>query len=123
MWPVEIGMSSISSGYFLSGLCSVLLLVDGVGPTPGAGDAFGIWASPGVIEVIGLVLYLTPSTSALGALLLTAYLGGITAIHAGSDQVTRDVVFPIYVGLLMWTGLFVRDAPLRTAVFRWSSSR
>ena len=90
-------MATTTSGYVLSALSSLLLLLD----------------NPGGLVVTGVLLYLTPATSALGAVILTACLGG-TAV--------RDAPFPIYVGLLMWTGLFERDARLRAAVFRWRSS-
>ena len=113
-------MSSI--GYLLSGVPSVFLLLDALSKLSDAA-AGGSRPHLGVLELACVVLYLTPATSAVGAVLLTAYLGGIAAMHAGSgNPLPADVVFPIYVGSLIWTGLLVRDARLRTAVFRWSSS-
>ena len=80
-----------------------------------ANTVFGI----GVIELVCLVLYLVPRTSVLGALLLTGYLGGAIATHVrvGSPLVGYTL-FPIYVALFVWGGLFLRDAGLR-AFFPW----
>jgi hypothetical protein len=71
---------------------------------------FGI----GVIELVCLVLYLVPRTSVLGALLLTGYLGGAIATHVrvGSPLVGYTL-FPIYVALFMWGGLYLRETRLR----------
>lgn len=61
-----------------------------------------------------LVIYLIPQTSVLGAILWTGYLGGAIATHVrvGSPLFTH-VLFPIYVALLLWGGLWLRDDRLR----------
>jgi hypothetical protein len=68
----------------------------------------------GVIELVCLVLYLIPQTSVFGALLLTGYLGGAIATHVriGSPLLTHKL-FPIYVALLVWGGLYLREPRLR----------
>jgi DoxX-like family len=60
-----------------------------------------------------------PRTSILGALLLTGYLGGAIASHVriGSPLFTH-ILFPVYVALLIWCGLVLRDADLRAFVRR-----
>jgi hypothetical protein len=65
------------------------------------------------------VLYVYPRTSVLGAVLLTAYLGGAVATHAriGSPLFTH-ILFGVYLSVLLWGGLFLRDARLR-ALFPW----
>ena len=49
----------------------------------------------------------------LGAILLTAYLGGAVATHvrAGSPLFTH-VLFGVYVGIVVWAGLYLRDSAL-----------
>ena len=71
----------------------------------------------GALELACLVLYVTPRTSILGAILLTGYLGGAVATHVrvGSPLFTH-VLFPIYVGALLWGGLWLREARLRALV-------
>jgi DoxX-like family len=69
----------------------------------------------GIIELVCLVVYLIPRTSILGAILLTGYLGGAVATHVriGSPLLSHTL-FPIYVGMLIWLALFLRDDRLRT---------
>jgi hypothetical protein len=71
----------------------------------------------GVIELACLVLYLVPRTAVLGALLLTGYLGGAIATHVRiSSPLLTHTLFPIYVALLLWGGLYLRDERLRALV-------
>lgn len=63
----------------------------------------------GLIEIACLVLYVIPPTTLVGALLLTAYLGGATAIQV---RVGDPFYFPVLMGLLLWLGLLLRDPRL-----------
>jgi hypothetical protein len=71
-----------------------------------------------VISGIGFALlacttvYLVPRTSVLGAVLLTAYLGGAVATQVRVGASLFETVFPIMIALLMWAGLFLRDQRL-----------
>lgn len=69
----------------------------------------------GIIELVCVIVYVIPSTSILGAVLLTGYLGGAVAtqIRVGAPLFST-VLFPVYVGLLIWGGLYLRDERLRT---------
>lgn len=71
----------------------------------------------GVTELACLALYLYPRSSILGAVLMTAYLGGAVAtqLRVGSP-VFSHLLFGVYLGLFMWGGLWLRDAMLR-AIF------
>ena len=71
----------------------------------------------GIIELVCAGLYLVPRTSVLGALLLTGYLGGAIATHVrvGSPLLSHTL-FPIYVALVLWGGLYLREARLRALV-------
>jgi hypothetical protein len=71
----------------------------------------------GIIELVCVAVYVTPRTAVLGAILLTGYLGGAVATHVriGSPLLSH-VLFPVYVGLLVWGSLFLRDGRLRTLV-------
>jgi hypothetical protein len=68
----------------------------------------------GVVLLICTLLYAAPQTAVLGAVLLTGYLGGAVATHvrAGSPLFTH-VLFGVYLGVLAWGGLYLRDARLR----------
>lgn len=71
----------------------------------------------GIIELVCLALYLIPQTAVLGAILLTGYLGGAIATHvrAGSPLLSHTL-FPIYVAVMIWGGLFLRESRLRDLV-------
>jgi hypothetical protein len=68
----------------------------------------------GLIQAACLVLYLWPRTAVLGAVLLTAYLGGAIATHmrVGSPLFSHTL-FGTYVGLVTWAGLWLRRPALR----------
>ena len=68
----------------------------------------------GAIELLCLVLYLVPRTAVLGAVLMTGYLGGAVATHVRiSSPLFTHTLFPVYVALLLWAGLYLRDPRLR----------
>ena len=71
----------------------------------------------GIIELVCLVLYVVPRTSVLGGLLLTGYLGGAIATHVRiSSPLLTHTLFPVYVALLLWGGLYLREKRLRALV-------
>lgn len=67
----------------------------------------------GVLLLTGVVLYVIPGTSVLGAIYLVAYLGGAVATHfrVGSPLATH-VLFPVYVAAFVWGGLALRNPRL-----------
>jgi len=68
----------------------------------------------GVVELLCLIAYAVPRTALLGAVLLTGVLGGAIATHvrAGSP-VFEAYIFPAILGLVIWGGIWLRDARLR----------
>jgi len=71
----------------------------------------------GVIEAICLILYVVPQTAVLGAILLTGLLGGSVAAHLRvGDPLLTHVLFGVYVGILAWGGLYLRDEKLRALI-------
>lgn len=68
----------------------------------------------GVIELASVLLYAIPRTSVLGAVLLTAHLGGAIASHVRIESpLFTHTLFPIYVAALLWGGLFLREERLQ----------
>lgn len=116
------------AGRVMSGLAILFMAFDSVGKvlelTPftqgttqlgyAASAVFGL----GLVELLCLVLYVIPRTSALGAILLTGWFGGAIAthLHAGSPLFSHTL-FPIYVAVLVWGGLFLRNERLRALLF------
>ncbi len=63
------------------------------------------------LQIVCLVLYLVPRTAPLGAVLWTGYLGGAVATHVRLDEpLLTHTLFPVYVAVLLWAGLALRDA-------------
>ena len=68
----------------------------------------------GLITLLCTLLYALPSTSLLGAILLTGYLGGAIAAHVRiGSPLFSHVLFGLYLGLMVWGGLWLRDRRLR----------
>jgi hypothetical protein len=126
--PAAVPPASLWTGRALTGLFALFMLGASIAPKllgmPVAAEtivALG-WSADyvlmiGLFELTFLVLYLVPRTSVLGAVLMTALLGGAMATHirVGSPLFSH-VLFSIYLALFMWGGLWLRSPALR-AVF------
>ncbi len=78
----------------------------------GYAAGMGFWI--GVPEITLLILYLVPRTAILGAVLFTGLFGGTVATHLRvGDPVFSHVLFGVYLGVLAWGGLWLRDDKLR----------
>jgi hypothetical protein len=102
---------------------ALLFVFDGVGhlmkPAPVV-EAFARLGYPlsasvgiGLLALICIAIYVTPRTSVLGAILLTGYLGGAVSTHVRAGSSLFETIFPVILGVLVWAGIFVRDAQLR----------
>jgi len=69
--------------------------------------AFGL----GILELSCTLIYLIPRSKVLGAILLTGYLGGATLAHV---RVSDPFYTQPLLGAMLWGGLYLRDARLRT---------
>jgi TRAP-type C4-dicarboxylate transport system permease small subunit len=67
----------------------------------------------GIVETICTILYVIPRSAALGAILLTGYLGGAIATHL---RIGESIVFPIVLGVMIWGGLYLRDPRIRAVI-------
>ena len=117
----------IRAGRVLSALGILFLLFDSVikllriEPVIESFDALGYPAhlalGIGILELTCLAAYVIPRTSILGAILLTGYLGGAVATHVrvGSPLFTH-ILFPTYVAVLLWGGLYLLDSRVGTLV-------
>ena len=114
------------TGRAMSGLVILFLLMDGaikmvpIQPVTDSLKELGYPTSDsfarllGVIVLAGTVLYAWPRTAALGAIVLTGLFGGAIASHLRlGDPLFSHTLFGVYLGLLMWGGLWLRDPALR----------
>lgn len=63
----------------------------------------------GIVELACVVVYLIPRTAVLGAVLITAYLGGATATHA---RIGDAFIIPIITAGIAWLGVYLREPRL-----------
>jgi hypothetical protein len=125
--PISPSKKSLWTGRILSGLMGAFLLFDAgihlLKPAPVV-EAFAKLNLPirfavtlGIVELLCVALYAIPATSILGAILLTGYLGGAVAIQMTSgNPFFGEVLFPVYVGVILWGGLYLRDERLRALI-------
>lgn len=120
------GKAGSAVGAVMSGLVITFMLFDAglklvplnvviettaaLGYPPSAGLARGL----GFVALTCTALYAFPRTAVLGAILLTAYMGGTVATHlrVGSPIFTH-MLFGVYLAVLAWGGLYLRDAEIR----------
>lgn len=123
---VSISRAALWTGRTLSALAALFLLFDAaikLAPITAVTEAMqqlGYSASVdlarglGVLTLVCVALYLMPQTSLLGAILLTGLFGGAMASHLRvGNPLFSHFLFGAYLGLLVWGGLWLRDARLR----------
>lgn len=112
------------TGRILSGFAVLFLLFDAsmklaqspmaVKGTTDLGYPASVIFALGVIQIVCLILYLIPRTAVLGAILWVGYLGGAIATHVRvGNPLFSHVLFPLYVALMLWIGLGLRDPRVR----------
>jgi hypothetical protein len=65
------------------------------------------------LELTCVILYLIPATSVLGAILFTGYIGGAILCHL---RVGDPVYLHVFLGLVLWGGLYVREGRLHQLI-------
>lgn len=116
--------SRIWASRIMIGLVVLFLVADSIGKlvkpqavvegTVALGWPESAIAGLGIVLLISTLLYAYPRTSYLGAILLTGYLGGAVATHMRiGDPIFTHVLFPVYMGVILWGGLWFRDDRLR----------
>jgi hypothetical protein len=114
-------------GLGLTGAITVFLLADAAmhianievvrTSMAGLGYREGLAPALGIIELGCIALYLWRRTELLGAVLLTAYFGGAIASNLRVDKpLVSTVMFPVYIAIAAWSGLYCRNLHLRTIV-------
>ena len=115
------------AGRIISGIVAAFMAFDGVlklfkpAPVLESFETLGYPLSTviplGILALGCAIVYAIPRTSILGAILLTGYLGGAVATHTRhGDPLFSHILFPVYVGVLAWVGLYLRHARLRELI-------
>lgn len=123
---IPVSKTAAWAGRVISALCVLFLTFDGViklvKPAPvleacaRLGIPEGIVPGIGVLLLICVAVYAIPSTSVLGAILLTGYLGGAVATHVRVEGPAFSVAFATVFGVLIWSGLFLREPRLKALI-------
>jgi len=120
--PAIVSKGGLWAGGIITVLVVLFLTFDGVtkvikaAPVVKASEQLSL--PPNTILGIGILLlacttiYAIPQTAVLGAILLTAYLGGATAIQVRAGNGAFPVAFSVAFGLLVWVGLVLRNPRL-----------
>jgi hypothetical protein len=124
--PETPSKTALSAGLVLSGIVIAFLVMDAtmkllaLPVVTQTSAAIGWPDDAGTARLLGALLlsitalYALPRTSILGAILLTGYLGGTVAIHARiSSPLFTHILFGVYLGVLAWAGLYLRNRKLR----------
>jgi hypothetical protein len=123
----SLSKKSLRAGRIITGLVAAFLVFDAVihimKPAPVV-EAFAKLGFPiryavplGIIELVCVLLYVIPRTSILGTIFLTGYLGGAIAIQLPTgNSFFGEVLFPVYIAVFLWGGIYLRDERLRTMV-------
>jgi len=126
--PATVSTAALWAGGIVTVLVLAFLVFDGVAkilkiaPVMKASEQLGL--SPEATVGIGIVLlvcsaiYAVPQTAVLGAILLTAHLGGATAIHVRAGSGVFPIVFSIAFGVLVWVGIVLREPRLWAILLR-----
>ncbi len=116
-----VSQAALWTGRIMSTLPVLMLVMSGVMKIAQTSDVvkgFADWppgvAVPlGILELTCTAVYLVPRTAVLGAILLTGYLGGATAV---SVRLGVSFILPVAFGVLVWGGLYLRDPRLRALI-------
>jgi hypothetical protein len=121
----QTSKAQLWTGRIMSGIVILFMLFDGIikFTTPDEAtialiNQLGFQADQmplmGTLALISIIIYIIPKTSVLGALLLTAYFGGAISTHVRVDNpLFSHILFPVYLAILMWGGLWFRNPRLR----------
>jgi len=119
-----ISKGQLWTGRVLSTIVVLFMLFDGImkfmkpqiviDSTRQLGYAEHHIAIMGLLATLSAVLYAIPRTSVLGAIILTGYLSGAIATNLRLDlSLFGNVLFPVYMGIFAWGGLWLRNFKLR----------
>jgi hypothetical protein len=110
VWTGRVISVIVAALMIFSGVMKIVLPVGAVDGFTHLGWMVDVALALAIAEIGSAILYLIPQTAALGAILLTGYLGGAIAAHV---RIGEQFVAPAVIGVLVWLGLYLRDAIVR----------
>jgi hypothetical protein len=114
LWTGRILIGLVFLFMLFDGGIKVLRLAPAVEGTTRLGYPASVVVPIGLVALVSAFLYALPSTSILGAVLLTGFLGGATATQVRVQD--PWFYFPVVIGVLVWVGPFLLDERLRALI-------
>jgi hypothetical protein len=120
LW-VSRGLTGLMVAFLLvDAIAKVLAIAPVVAATRHLGYAVEVIRPLGVLLALATLLHVIPRTQLLGALLLTAFLGGATATHVRAGT---PFWFPVAMGAIIWIAYYLRSPSLRALILSSPQTR
>ncbi|HEY0928569.1 MAG TPA: DoxX family protein [Gemmatimonas sp.] len=117
LWGARIMQGIVVLFLAFDGIYKLIASPEAADATVQLGYPAGVLTSLGALEMVLLLIYLVPRTAPIGAVLWTGYLGGAIATHVRvGNPLFSHVLFPIYVAVLLWGALYLRDRRVQALV-------
>ena len=111
------------AGTVLTGLIAAFLVVDVLGKlfqpesvvdgTTALGFTTDQATVMGIVLALCTIVWLLPRTAVLGAIGITAYLGGAVCANWNADKpLVSTTLFAVYLGVLLWVAMLLRRPAL-----------
>src|SRR5574337_1342382 len=115
---------SLWAGRIMSATVVIALVADGAIQLFAPAQIARVWRETGfamdLTRVVGpiilvcAILYAIPTTSVLGAILVTGFLGGAICAHVRIGELgSPPEVISLLLGVITWGGLYARDPRIR----------
>jgi len=126
---VTLPRATLWGGRIMSGFVVIALVADGAiqlfapaqltSMLQETGFAMDLTRVLGPIILACAVLYAIPATSALGAILVTGFLGGAISAHVRIGELgSPPELISLLLGAMTWGGLYARDPRIRALLPR-----
>ena len=114
LWTGRIMSIIVILFLLFDGITKLIVVEEAVNGTVQLGYPESTVQVIGLILLVCLIIYIVPRTSVFGAILLTGFLGGAVATQLRiGNPLFSNILFPVYLGILLWGGIFLRDNKLK----------
>ena len=113
LWIGRVLIGLVVAFLMFDAIAKLLMLAPVIEGSQKVGYTIGVIRPLGLVLALSTLLHLIPRTQFLGALLLTAYLGGATATHVRLGQ---PFWFPVAMGAIVWIAYALRNPSLRAFI-------
>ena len=113
LWASYILQGIVLLMFFWGAINNILETEQSVSGAVGLGYPEASVRALGIVLFTSTLLYAIPRTAVLGAILLTAWLGGAVASHVINQDPLFNKIFPVIFGIIIWLSLWLRNGRLQ----------